>query len=247
MPAAVASSVKNHNSQRPRVALVARCLALLIERSGNSRTIAPPLALQHRLTAQPVDALRTRDVGVGSVTKPARGATASPLSSSADFSVQAKLAEQGLCTKSHHPKLPVQVETSMGKKMRFAATILADGKFKLPSPDEIKAAATPRSKRTGSLAWDAQTLAEWGIPWPPKQGWRNELRRRWERRNNHRPTSIKPRASGNSCANCRDESLHPSAMIQLTRAAESGELLDVLLFCGRECLTVWECDNPFTH
>lgn len=37
------------------------------------------------------------------------------------------------------------------------------------SPEEIKAARTPKG------AWKAKTLAQWGISWPPPQGWRKQL------------------------------------------------------------------------
>lgn len=62
----------------------------------------------------------------------------------------------------------------MGKKMKAARGIIKAGGFVLPSPLEIEAA-----KSRGG-AWTAATLARWGIAWPPKHGWRAELRRRWE-------------------------------------------------------------------
>lgn len=37
------------------------------------------------------------------------------------------------------------------------------------SNDVIKAAMTSNN------AWTKKTLAEWGVPWPPPQGWRNAL------------------------------------------------------------------------
>jgi len=61
----------------------------------------------------------------------------------------------------------------MGKRTKVARQILRTGQFKLPSPDEVEAAKTHRG------AWTARTLAHWGISWPPKKGWRDELRRRW--------------------------------------------------------------------
>lgn len=42
-----------------------------------------------------------------------------------------------------------------------------------PSPTEITAAAT---KNKG---FKKATLAEWGISWPPKEGWRKQLEARW--------------------------------------------------------------------
>ncbi|WP_078948397.1 hypothetical protein [Streptomyces noursei] len=44
----------------------------------------------------------------------------------------------------------------------------------LPSPEEIYAARTEKG------AWTRATLAEWGIPWPPVKGWKDELIARWE-------------------------------------------------------------------
>lgn len=44
----------------------------------------------------------------------------------------------------------------------------------IPSPDDVQAA---QSERGG---WSKDTLAGWGIPWPPKKGWRARLRREWE-------------------------------------------------------------------
>ncbi|WP_406447193.1 hypothetical protein OG782_00460 [Streptomyces sp. NBC_00876] len=44
----------------------------------------------------------------------------------------------------------------------------------LPSPEEIEAAKTPNG------AWARVQLAEWGVPWPPPKGWKDELIKRWE-------------------------------------------------------------------
>jgi len=44
----------------------------------------------------------------------------------------------------------------------------------LPSPEEIEAAKTPKG------AWTRAQLAEWGVPWPPEKGWKDELIERWE-------------------------------------------------------------------
>lgn len=65
----------------------------------------------------------------------------------------------------------------MGKKMKAARKIIKAGAFVLPSPRDVEAAKSPRG------AWTAATLARWGVRWPPKEGWRAELRRRWEARN----------------------------------------------------------------
>lgn len=43
----------------------------------------------------------------------------------------------------------------------------------LPSPEVIENA---RSVRGG---WSLATLAAWGVPWPPPEGWRADLERRW--------------------------------------------------------------------
>ncbi|MEU9197730.1 hypothetical protein [Streptomyces hundungensis] len=44
----------------------------------------------------------------------------------------------------------------------------------LPSPGEIEAAKTSKG------AWTRAQLAEWGVPWPPPKGWKDELIERWE-------------------------------------------------------------------
>lgn len=44
----------------------------------------------------------------------------------------------------------------------------------LPSPEEIEAVKTPKG------AWTRAQLAEWGVPWPPERGWKDELIERWE-------------------------------------------------------------------
>lgn len=43
-----------------------------------------------------------------------------------------------------------------------------------PSPDQIAAARTPAG------GWTRETLAGWGVPWPPPSGWREGLRRSYE-------------------------------------------------------------------
>lgn len=40
---------------------------------------------------------------------------------------------------------------------------------KLPSPQEIEDAKTPRG------GWTRATLAAWGVVWPPPRGWRKGL------------------------------------------------------------------------
>lgn len=61
----------------------------------------------------------------------------------------------------------------MGSKTRAAGRRFREGDFHLPSPDEIEAAKTPAG------AWAAMQLAEWGVKWPPKAGWRRNLEARW--------------------------------------------------------------------
>lgn len=43
----------------------------------------------------------------------------------------------------------------------------------LPSPDDVAAAQTPAG------GWTRAQLAEWGVAWPPRKGWRADLARRW--------------------------------------------------------------------
>lgn len=47
--------------------------------------------------------------------------------------------------------------------------------MKTPSPQEIEAAKTPAG------GWTKDTLAQWGVPWPPPKGWREDLIRRHRR------------------------------------------------------------------
>lgn len=41
-----------------------------------------------------------------------------------------------------------------------------------PTPEEIEAARTPAG------GWTRDTLASWGVGWPPPKGWKKELERR---------------------------------------------------------------------
>jgi len=38
-----------------------------------------------------------------------------------------------------------------------------------PTPEQIEAARTPKG------GWTKAQLAEWGVAWPPRKGWRREL------------------------------------------------------------------------
>lgn len=48
------------------------------------------------------------------------------------------------------------------------------GSTHLPSPAEVAAAQTERG------GWTRAQLAEWGVPWPPPQGWRKALKARFQ-------------------------------------------------------------------
>jgi hypothetical protein len=61
----------------------------------------------------------------------------------------------------------------MARKMKESKRIIEAGRFVLPSPREVIMAKTKRG------AWTAKQLAEWGVAWPPRGGWREELRNRW--------------------------------------------------------------------
>jgi hypothetical protein len=39
----------------------------------------------------------------------------------------------------------------------------------VPSPAEVAAARTPQG------GWARETLAKWGVSWPPPKGWRSRL------------------------------------------------------------------------
>ncbi|TDO37888.1 hypothetical protein [Paractinoplanes brasiliensis] len=47
--------------------------------------------------------------------------------------------------------------------------------------DDI-APGTVEASRARRGGWTRETLAEWGVPWPPPAGWREQLRRNWENR-----------------------------------------------------------------
>jgi hypothetical protein len=40
----------------------------------------------------------------------------------------------------------------------------------VPSPEEIENARTEKG------GWSRETLAQWGISWPPPKGWKRQLR-----------------------------------------------------------------------
>jgi hypothetical protein len=42
--------------------------------------------------------------------------------------------------------------------------------YHLPSPEEVYQAQTVNG------GWTRDTLARWGVPWPPPKGWRRRLR-----------------------------------------------------------------------
>lgn len=66
----------------------------------------------------------------------------------------------------------------MGKKTKRAIDRIKRGDFTLPSPSDIVNAMTPAG------AWTAAQLAEWGVKWPPRRGWRAELEEEWRVRHN---------------------------------------------------------------
>jgi hypothetical protein len=61
----------------------------------------------------------------------------------------------------------------MAKKAKLALERIKRGDFVIPSPQEVIDAMTPAG------SWTALQLAEWGVAWPPKHGWRTELERKW--------------------------------------------------------------------
>lgn len=50
-----------------------------------------------------------------------------------------------------------------------------------PLRDDIPP-STVEAARTRRGGWTRETLAEWGVPWPPPAGWRQQLRSNWEKR-----------------------------------------------------------------
>lgn len=100
----------------------------------------------------------------------------------------------------------------MAKKVIHAHKIIAAGKFVLPSPDDVERAKTPGG------AWTAKQLAEWGISWPPRHGWRTDLARRWEAQNQWAgPVTSK---ASRSPASLPTDSGSESARRKLERAAD---------------------------
>lgn len=49
----------------------------------------------------------------------------------------------------------------------------------IPSPDEVAAA------QSGVGGWNRETLATWGVSWPPPKGWRQELDEAWRAQQAH--------------------------------------------------------------
>lgn len=72
----------------------------------------------------------------------------------------------------------------MAKKVIKAKERIAQGNFKVPSPAEVVEAMTPAG------SWTARQLAEWGIKWPPRKGWRRVLEDRW--RSEHKSVAVTP-------------------------------------------------------
>jgi len=46
----------------------------------------------------------------------------------------------------------------------------------LPSPEEI------RQRSKGDKGFTKETLASWGVQWPPPKGWRERLEQQWRER-----------------------------------------------------------------
>jgi|HubBroStandDraft_4_1064222.scaffolds.fasta_scaffold93931_4 hypothetical protein len=78
----------------------------------------------------------------------------------------------------------------MARKVKRALEQLAAGNFTLPSPREIEASKTPAG------SWTALQLAKWGVPWPPRHGWKAELERKWEAANNPHAGTLPLMVSG---------------------------------------------------
>lgn len=68
-------------------------------------------------------------------------------------------------------KLPKK-KRGKGKVPRAQERIAKRG-FVIPSPDDVKAV------ESGAGGWSAAQLAEWGIAWPPLNGWRAYLTNIW--------------------------------------------------------------------
>lgn len=65
----------------------------------------------------------------------------------------------------------------MARKAKDALKRIQQGNFYIPSPTEVEMAMTPAG------SWTAAQLAEWGVAWPPREGWRRDLVAQWKAKN----------------------------------------------------------------
>jgi hypothetical protein len=66
--------------------------------------------------------------------------------------------------------------------------VIMDQILALPSSDDGASIKTPPQEEVDSWirdagAWTKNALSGCGVSWPPRNGWREQLRRKWEERN----------------------------------------------------------------
>jgi hypothetical protein len=66
----------------------------------------------------------------------------------------------------------------MAGKASRARKRMSRGDFTIPSPAEVEAAGGPHG-----AGFTAKQLAEWGVTWPPKKGWKLALEVKWRAAN----------------------------------------------------------------
>jgi hypothetical protein len=70
---------------------------------------------------------------------------------------------------------PVQLsDRYLGREIGLMRMKSGKEYIEVPSDQEIEDARTARG------GWTKETLARWGVPWPPPRGWKKALRK-WEK------------------------------------------------------------------
>jgi hypothetical protein len=62
----------------------------------------------------------------------------------------------------------------MGRKIAEAMRRVAEGGFTLPTPEQLE-----WMRKANGKGFTALQLAEWGVPWPPRKGWVQELEKKY--------------------------------------------------------------------
>ncbi len=128
----------------------------------------------------------------------------------------------------------VAARTREPSKVQVARERLAQGNFIVPSIAERTAAKTERG------GWTALQLAQWGVPWPAPDGWKDELLRRYDAgeriSNEPLPDRIQPKRSGH-CAICDTQHVFIAIMRN-----DNPDIARAIL-CSPECYRRWVEQN----